>query len=285
MRVWGEFTGFTLAALAAHLLLFVQFPDTGSGQQAGGIGGDAVVTLHGAPGNIAEVIEDWTRPPEVQDQPVIEMALHVAEAPSAQFKVAALTTAPPKMDPPSQLPKSLQEVKPQVDASKAPPPPKPEVKPEPNPKPKPKPKAKPKPKPKEKAKSSNRNNAAKAGSANQKAAGSGGSSQAGNSGNAKVKTLGKGKEAKLVNVWGAKIRTRIERRKKPIRGGSKHGTALIRLKVAPTGQLLSVGIAKSSGVEAIDTAAIAAVKRAGRFAKAPKQLNKSSYHFRISVRF
>lgn len=339
MRRSVEFVGFAGVAALVHLAFFA-YASPDDGADAGGVGGEAIVTLRGAPDSIAEVIEEWTRPPathtpDVVEQPrliteTVEMAqLHIDEAPAAKIKTAALTTEAPEFKRPI-IPQALDLVKPEVARPQElqapevlqeaalkrpemqdqplrpktqpqqlvldqqiktptvettpPPPPPPEPEPEPEPEPAPKPKVKPEPKPKPKAKPSDRNKAASQGSVTQKAAGTGGTQQAGSSGISKVKALSKGKEAKLLTVWGSKIRTRIERRKKSPRGVKGGGTTHLNLRVSPAGQLLSVSVAKSSGNANLDQAALSAVKRAGKFPKAPKELGKQSYRFSIPIR-
>ncbi|MEC7965540.1 MAG: energy transducer TonB, partial [Pseudomonadota bacterium] len=63
MRRSVEFVGFAGVAALVHLAFFAYAPSD-DGADAGGIGGEAIVTLQGAPDSIAEVIEEWTRPPE-----------------------------------------------------------------------------------------------------------------------------------------------------------------------------------------------------------------------------
>lgn len=155
--------------------------------------------------------------------------------------------------------------------------------PPPAPKPEPKPQPKQKPKPKKNVQKADRVQKASAGAAAQEAAGNGGSAEAGASGT--VQAVGKGKAAKLRAIWGAKITARIERNKRTPRGVKGEALVHIRMKVAPNGRLLSVNVAKSSGIAAFDQAAIQAVKRAKRFAKAPKQLTASSYGFSFPMRF
>ena len=78
---------------------------------------------------------------------------------------------------------------------------------------------------------------------------------------------------------------RESRNKRLPKGVKGKGTTHLRIRVSPTGQLVSAQITKSSGVAAFDQAALSAVKRSGRFAKAPKGLTKASYSFRFSIKF
>lgn len=332
MKRWGEFLSFAAVAVALHLgLVALVLPDL-DGAEAGGMGGEAVVTLQGAPDQVAEMVKEWTRPPVQQtDAPqmagtpdVVEdapqmAALTLDAAPDTSTQIAALSRdvpdptlpvvpsqamspPPPEMSQPVLQQPVLpvaQDPRPKTSAEAAPRPmarptaprpvaaaqpksPQADVQPPEAPKPEPKPEPFKKPKPK--VKPSDQNRAASAGSATQKAAGTGGTNQAGNAGKYKVKALGIGKEAKLKSIWGSKIVTRIERRKKALRGVKAKGKTTLALRIAPNGQLLSVSVAKSSGVAALDQAAIAAVKRAGKFPKAPKELNAKSYRFNIPIR-
>lgn len=63
------------------------------------------------------------------------------------------------------------------------------------------------------------------------------------------------------------------------------GTAKLSLQVARDGQLQNLSLMQSSGDGAIDAAALHAVKRAGRFAKAPQGLDADAYAFSLSLTF
>ncbi|WP_254604365.1 TonB family protein, partial [Leisingera sp. ANG59] len=129
---------------------------------------------------------------------------------------------------------------------------------------------------------SNRNAAGQAG---QRAAGAGGGAEAGQSGGARTATADPGREAKLRNVWGNKIRARIERRKRYPSGARGQAQVILRLTVARDGRLLDHRIAKSSGIAAFDQAALAAVARAGKFPPAPKKLQASQIRLSLPVSF
>ncbi|GAA6200454.1 TonB family protein [Aquicoccus sp. SU-CL01552] len=122
------------------------------------------------------------------------------------------------------------------------------------------------------------------GTAGQRAAGTGGGAVAG-SGKAKV-TSGatKAKVAALQQVWGAKIRNRVERAKRHP-GGRKAGRVTVALNVTRGGKLAGVSVRKSSGNASLDKAAVSAVRRAGRFPKAPDGLTKAAYTFTITMAF
>jgi protein TonB len=63
------------------------------------------------------------------------------------------------------------------------------------------------------------------------------------------------------------------------------GTVKVRLEIAPTGALLALGIAQSSGQPALDAAALKAAKSAAPFARAPKGLTEASYSFSLPITF
>lgn len=92
-------------------------------------------------------------------------------------------------------------------------------------------------------------------------------------------------EAKALKAdWGSKVRARINR-KVALPADTAPGTVKVRLEIAPTGALLAVGIAQSSGQAALDAAAIKAVKSAAPFARAPKGLTEPSYSFSLPITF
>ncbi len=340
MKKITELIVFLSLALGIHVLMAMRSADDGG--DADGAGGDAFVSITGAPASIETVLADWTAAPTHQaqvveiEQPELDitdainaqaMALH--EVPNAAIKIAALQpkdlpnqpnvdlartplpaqptlTAPttptlqvPKTAPAPELrettpapvtpPKrpTLRPPDPSMDQAIDTPEPAPELPPEPVKKPKPAPKKKPEKKPDPNKKVADKASKASAGAATQKAAGAGKSNQAGSS--KKSNALGKGKEASLMSVWAGKIQSRLQRgvRIGKIKGASNRVVirlVVIRLKVAPNGRLQSASVAKSSGSAKVDHAVLTSVRRIGKFAKAPKQLTKSSYGFTLPVR-
>ncbi|MEP2758629.1 MAG: energy transducer TonB [Hyphomicrobiales bacterium] len=290
MKHYLEALAFFAVAIALHIAVLARGPEEGG--EAGGIGGEAFVTLAGTTNQIEQVLADWTKAPdhhveieqdltppvpEVPDTPT-PPAFEAEIAPRAAVQIAALTP----MEKPSL---------PEIDTAPA-------VRPEPKPEPKPDPKTveetppppappkavekKPEPE-KKKTQKKKADKTTKASVAGQKAAGSGGTSNAGNAG--KTTAIGKGQEQKLRAIWGSKVRSRIERSKRAPRGMRQKGIVGVRLTLSPSGHLQSVRVSKSSGVADYDQAAVAAVKRAGRFAKAPKKLTKASYGFTFRLTF
>jgi len=84
--------------------------------------------------------------------------------------------------------------------------------------------------------------------------------------------------------WGAKIRRSIERGKRYPRGARGSGTVTVQLSVSRGGALQSVRVVASSGVAALDGAAVAAVRRA-RLPAAPEGLSVRGYRFNLPVAF
>lgn len=91
--------------------------------------------------------------------------------------------------------------------------------------------------------------------------------------------------ATLQAQWGARIQSKIHRNLFYPRGASGSGTARVALTVDRSGRLQSVQLIRSSGVAAFDQAALRAVQRAGRFAKAPHGLGEASYRFTMGLNF
>lgn len=93
-------------------------------------------------------------------------------------------------------------------------------------------------------------------------------------------------KASLMARWGAEIRNRVERRKSyPAAAAGASGKTVLQLSVTAGGRLAGVGVLKSSGVAAIDRAAVGAVRRAGRFPSAPEGLDAGPHAFRLSLTF
>ena len=95
-------------------------------------------------------------------------------------------------------------------------------------------------------------------------------------------------EGKLMTGWGVKIRARIDRAKsypRAERAAGVTGTVMLRVSVPPSGQVVAVAVARSSGNAALDEAAVKAVRKAGRLPKAPKGLAEASYQFKLPVAF
>lgn len=267
---WLEIGICAALALAAHLAFFVARPPTGA--QAGGAGGEALVSIQAAPASVAAMVAKWERPVTAQS------AVQTLQIPRALDPSAATLRAPSAPQPTPRAPRMAPaQAAPAADpiqldtrpATPTPPKPAPKAAPKPSPKPAPKPAPKPRP--------------SQAGQAGQKASGSGGGDQAGTTAKARVATVSKGEQAKLRQVWGAKIRSKIARAQRFPRSLRATGTSVVRLRVGRDGRLLGVTLARSSGDSALDQAAMASVRRAKRFSKAPKALPGDSFTFVLPI--
>ncbi|SOC09577.1 energy transducer TonB family protein [Rhodobacter maris] len=209
-------------------------------------------------------------PPEVKLAPP-QMALPLT-APVIEIPQVVLPD-------PILLPPEPPKIAPPEIEQPAPPP---EVKPEAKPKPKPERAEKP-PERQPKAKPAPQRAESRAAS---RAAGAGGATGAGTGGQAAQANLSAGAEKSLLSRWGAAIRARVERRKSyPSAAGRAEGTVTVALTVSPTGALAAASVTRSSGNAALDAAALAAVRKAGSFPAAPKELTKPGYSFSLAIKF
>lgn len=295
-----EILAFVALAVGIHLALAIRLPASGS--SAGGNGGEAMVTLQGAPEGMEALVRAWETPPETEvaaeaPEPVTPPPEEAPVRPVTEESPVAML---PKMDLAEAQPDSLSV--PSFD-SEVPPPPKPEdpeqaeetppetpditpVRPvqrpaeqAPEPEPEPEPQAKP-------ADRTQKAVAGGNGGVTQRASGAGGGAVAGNAGQAKVTDGGGAKQAQLQAVWGQQIRARVERRQRFPNGmRGRSGTVTVRISVDREGNLLGVSVSRSSGEQAFDQAAIEAVQRAGRLPKAPQGLSDASMSFTLPMNF
>ena len=332
MKRLAEALAFVALAVGLHLALAIRVPASGS--RSGGAGGEAMVTLQGAPEGMEEMIRAWETPPEaevdpeapepVEPEPVEEIARPVIEEtpppsmPSLDVAEASTdTVSVPSFDtevPPPRSPRGGAAGGPR-DAARAGTHPGggaarggrgrgahagPRGQPAPDDPPRtrcapgrggPAAPAGAAARPRTDARGTPRRShpagpPGRRGGVTQRAAGSGGASQAGNAGSAQVRTGNAQQEAKLQAVWGAKIRSRIERRKRFPNGmRGQTGRVVMRITVGRDGTILGASIARSSGQAAFDQAAVQAVQRAGRLPSAPNGLTQSSYTFTLPMDF
>ncbi|MGC9369764.1 MAG: TonB family protein [Paracoccaceae bacterium] len=258
MRRLVEFLAFTGLGVAAHLAVLAYEPARGS--DAAGSGGEAVVTLAAAPQEIDAVLRAWMQPPEAET--AVDAAFEPVEpAPQAlpdrpSLALDAAPRAPVRVGA-MAIPDLPRAPKPDTE------PPEPRAKPD-------KPARRPPP-PSE--------------AAVQKAAGAGRAGQAGQAASARVKTLSGGQRARLISVWGARLRSGIEHRKRYPRGARGSGVVRVRIEVARSGQLLSSRVVASSGAATFDAAALSAIARAAPFPAAPERLTDRSYAFVLNMQF
>lgn len=89
----------------------------------------------------------------------------------------------------------------------------------------------------------------------------------------------------LVAAWGNAIRTRIEANRRGPAGLTRNARAVVRIVVARDGRLEQAAIRQSSRVAELDRAALATVRRAGRFPPAPKGLDRDRVAFDLPITF
>ena len=280
-----EIVAFLGLAGALHLLPLA-FTVTGEGASASGAEGTEIVSLQAASAQTVQLLRDWQTPPEVTapetpsiDTPLPPQASEV-QRPRAQTRPASPMIQGRALPQPDAAPTV-------PDAPTSPPPP---PSPEPDPEPKaqapstrpmarparssPAPKATPAPRKPSKASSA------------QRAAGSGGGTQAGERKTDRTATLSKGQAQAIAARWGAQVRTQIERRKRyPSAARGQSGTVSLRITLDRRGALLGAKIVGSSGIKALDAAALRAVQAAGRFPPAPKELTRQSFSFTLPMTF
>jgi protein TonB len=257
MRLWLELPAFGALAAGLHLALFAGLP--GGAPDAAGDGGAGTLTLAGAAGEVEAMVATWEappavaeavtlRPPEGRDFPA---PVHLVSGLSAPARPAA--SAAPRMPDLAtmQPPRIVAEAPPPRAADKPP-----EV-------PATRPRARPE----------------------QVAAGVGATGLRGTRGEAPVSGLSDSARRSIVASWGAEIRTRIEARKVHPEGLRASGRPVVRITVARSGALEDVRVIRSSRVAALDEAAIRAVRRAGAFPAAPRELDLARVSFDLPIAF
>jgi protein TonB len=262
IRVFINSALFLLIAFGLHVAAFWAKPSDGAAASAGA-GGNEVMTLVASPESYGDLINAWETPPDVAATGVANTPIalpRMLQNPDELDNAPVVQTAPPPPAPPAK--------------------PSSEIKPPPKPASKPKAEKPTQPSPPKKQPAQ----AASAPSKAATAAGTGGKSNAGNRQTSSNSNLSKSEKQTLVSAWGASIRAKIDRAKRRPRGGQT-GAVTVVVSVAHNGALVNVGVSRSSGHPALDAAAVAAVKRARRFSKAPKQLAKTNYTFRLKIQF
>lgn len=286
-----------IVAVALHLAAFAWRPPE-AGAVSSGAGGEALVSLEASSGSIAEMVEDWERPPEPVTEPPPQVPPQMAlPEPPPQMTAPDLPDTPvPAPAAPMALPQAPDM--PDMQVAELPPPPEPEPEPEPEPlpdtrpPPRPAPQAEPQPEPEpqrqeqQRAEPQPERQPAQPPAENragQRAAGSGGGSSAGVSGSAQSATEARARTNDLQASWGATVRARIERRVSSLRNA--RGTRVeVRILVSPAGRLLQVALTRSSGDASVDAAVLRAVSGA-RLPAAPAGLTDASYRFDLPMSF
>ncbi|MCZ0812886.1 MAG: TonB family protein [Pseudomonadota bacterium] len=277
-----EFTLFIGLAAAAHLSVAAFAPDD-QGAESMGQGGAAAITLQPSDARMAAMVTQWDTPPEILSAPERPL-MQAPEMPAPEMRTPDVARAPKdtvitKAPAGSGLAMPEAESLPDRAVTAPPPPTVPKVKPKAKPRPKPEPAQarKPKPQPQQSTPAS----------AAQQAKGAGNTANAGAEQRpAAVSTLSAGQRQSLLQQWGAQVRNKIERGKRypgAARGAS--GTVRVRITLGRDGSLRGVALVGSSGVAALDEAAMRAVRSTRRFTPAPNGLSEANYSFTLPMRF
>lgn len=245
-----------------------------------------VLAMAAAPAPLAPLAEAPTEPQMAAPQ----MAAPEMAAPAVPLAVphpdlAALQSAPPSPAPLPDLATAPTDALPLAPAATQPPPPRPKVKEtraaEPQAE---KPVKKPAPKADQKSAQKSAEKAEQIAEQKPAAKAAKAAAAAPTAAPAKAASASPGEAKALKADWGAKVRARINR-KVALPADSSPGTVKVRIDIAPSGALLAVGIAQSSGQPALDAAALKAVKSAAPFARAPKGLSEARYSFSLPITF
>ncbi|TDX33768.1 TonB family protein [Rhodovulum visakhapatnamense] len=273
----GELLAFMPLALALHVGAFAlaRPPMGGVAGAAGGPGGDALVTLAAAPASYARLAEDWTEAPA----PDTDLAdLPAPEPEPESVPRADPDPAPDRAAMPVPALPTLSEPRPEADL---PVPSSPPERREPDPASALRPESRPEP-PARTARSAAPPSEARAA---QVARGRSEAAEAGAGATGGAPTLTPARASALQAEWGARIRARVDRSHRYPRGTRASGRALIELVLARDGRLVSARLVQSAGDPRLDAAALAAVRRAGRFPPAPRGLEAARYSFTLPLRF
>lgn len=284
-----EILVFVAIAIALHLAVFLGARERGV--RTSGAGGEHMITILAASEQVETMVAAWKRPPDVAmtdaaltppvpadrdfvapaDQPVQpaeerpDMALPTpVEAPASVVALPGRSLGPTSEPVPSR-PVPTQRPRGRATPSE--------------------PAAKAKEPVSRGARPSGQAGKASAGATGQRDAGSGGGATAG-SGRGDVSTgASAARVASARETWGARIRNRIERAKLYPAGRRQEVQATVALQVSRDGRLASLSLARSSGIASFDQAALQAVRRAGRFPAAPRELTEAAYSFTVTLAF
>ncbi|MEM7614762.1 MAG: TonB family protein, partial [Pseudomonadota bacterium] len=289
--------------------------------KASGAGGEAVVTLVGATGAVAELVEAWETPPELAPDvdpvdpppptetptpPTPEQTLRrspAAAMPPAPEREAALDRAPDPQRalvqealaaPPSQttrpdapaLPNAAPPSPPTAltPPTAAPQPPAADRSPEARVEPLTK-AERPPPRPKPTARPQPVPSTA---SPSTRAQGAGETPTAGAEATSAVVSLSAGQVVSAMQRWGGQVQRSIQRAQvypRAAKGRRAEGTVTVALTLSPAGVLRAASLVRSSGNAALDQAALQAVQSVRSFPAAPDGLTNASYPFQVPIRF
>lgn len=267
MRRMAEILAFLGLSAAVHAGVMAGFGDNTGGPQAQGQAGADRITLAAAPESMAALASRWAAPP----QPMISPAALPAPQMVAQPLMPSLEHAAPALSMPRAPTAAHPDAPPLAPnmTESAPPPPSPNALAQ-----SPRPMLRP--------------DVASAPAATPQTArvaqgqGGGASSGSAPAPAPPTPTLSQAQRQSLMATWGGQIMARIERARPRVNGA---GQVTLTLRIGRDGTLSGLGVARSSGNQALDEAALTAVRRAGRFPAAPEGLRDASYAFNLPIRF
>lgn len=265
MRRAAEIIAFLGLSAAVHAGVMAGFGDTIGGPQAQGQAGADRITLAAAPESMAALARRWTEPPQAATSPTALQTPQMMAQPAF-----------PRLEPAVQglsLPRAPELARPEAPplapsmTDTAPPPP-PDTALAQSPRPTPRPETAPASTPQPARIAQGQGVGASSGSAPAPAP--------------STPALSQAQRQNLMAEWGGQIMARIERARPRVNAS---GQVTLSLQIGRDGTLGALGVARSSGNQALDDAALAAVRRAGRFPAAPEGLGDDSYSFNLPIRF
>jgi periplasmic protein TonB len=267
MRRMAEIIAFLGLSAAVHAGVMAGFGDTTGGPQAQGQAGADRITLAAAPESMAALANRWAEPP----QPMISPAALPTPQMIAPPLMQGLEQAAPALSMPQAPALARPDAPPLAPnmTESAPPPPSPNALAQ-----SPRPMLRP--------------DVASAPAATPQTArvalGQGGGASSGSAPAPAPSTpaLSQAQRHSLMATWGGQIMAHIERARPRVNGA---GQVTLSLRIGRDGALNGLSITSSSGNQALDEAAITAVRRAGRFPAAPDALREASYAFNLPIRF
>lgn len=259
MRIF-EALFFVPVAAALHVVVWDFAPSSYGSLAAGGSGRDTV-TLAAATAQQSEMVARWQEAPQVTTNVSAELPTPMVPTLST---LSMPGSAAPTLPSAPGLTAPLRAALPQVDTHSTPPP-----RAE---------KAPPVVRPQARTQRVQSQPA-------KQAAGAGQNTQRGEASARAPQSQNTARAHALKAKWGAAIYAKVQQNMRYPRSLNAAGTAKLSLQVARDGQLQNLSLMQSSGDGAIDAAALHAVKRAGRFAKAPQGLDADAYAFSLSLTF
>lgn len=251
-----------------HLGVWSLSPAATGSDAAGGTGAASVTTMAATAAETA-LVALWDQPPATANVAPVMVLEHPTGLDTPAMPSAAPQSNPKPLAPPVLARPDDAPTVPQVHPDPPPPPPAASV-----------PDLRPKARPAtvEMAQNTQPQSA-------RRAAGLGEDKIRGAGGKDKTQSQDAARTNALRAQWGAAIYAKVQRNLTAPRGSRAEGTAKLALTVAANGNLQGLTLTRSSGDDLLDRAAVQAIKRAGRFSKAPKGLDGDSHDFSLSLTF